>query len=242
MTARLPHRTRRSQRAQNIVDNLPASDWRTATAKDKRALGIVSKEPFYVPKHAKIIRKGSAYISRDELTVKKFGLHRRKLAETRATQEGATHPIHGYKRPLTGKMQTLLRERRRLKLVREARRVFERHGRQIASKVGAAARVQFPEGLGKSGPRGTRGRMLRGDVKSEFRDLLDQAIGPDTGRPVESREIEATRSGAKGTNLSDGVWHQLIDAVRDAEGDSSPLVKLLRSSGRYYEGGVWVTD
>lgn len=63
------------------------------------------------------------------------------------------------------------------------------------------------------------------------------AIGPDTADPVASREL-----GGPKTRIADGNWHGLIDALKCEVGESSPLVKLLRSSGRFVEGGVWVTD
>src|ERR1700730_9430494 len=113
MTRRLPHRTRRSKIAQNIVNNTPASGWRLASSKEKTRLGIASKEPFYVRKNVQV-RKGSVFLSRDEFTKKSTGLPRRKLAEARATPSGAVHPQHGYKRPLSEKMRGLLNERRRL--------------------------------------------------------------------------------------------------------------------------------
>lgn len=134
MTSRSPHKTRRSKVAQNIVNNTPAGGWRLAKPKEKVRLGISSKEPFYVRKNVKV-RKGSVFISRDEFTVKAFGLHRRKLAEVHATEEGAAHPRHGYKRPLSEKMRALLRTRRRLALVREARRVYERQGAALAATL-----------------------------------------------------------------------------------------------------------
>ena len=39
--------------------------------------------PCYVRKDGKLIRKGSINLTRDEFTVKAFGLNRRKLAEAR---------------------------------------------------------------------------------------------------------------------------------------------------------------
>jgi len=40
--------------------------------------------------------------------------------------------------------------------------------------------------------------------------------------------------------LDDGNWHALIDNLKAREGEHSPLVKLLRSSGRFHEDGVWI--
>jgi hypothetical protein len=119
-TTRRPAKPPRSKTAQNIVDNTPASGWKLATKKQKLALGVNPKEPRYIRKGARF-HKGAINLTRDEFTKKAFGLHRRKLAETRATEGGATHPVHGYQRPLTEKMRAIINERRRLALVRAAR-------------------------------------------------------------------------------------------------------------------------
>ena len=229
MTARPPHRTRRSKVAQNIVSNTPAGDWRLASPKEKTRLGISSKEPFYVRKNTRV-RKGSVFITRDEFTVKAFGLHRRKLAEARAAPEGAAHPRYGYKRPLTEKMRALLNTRRRLALVRAARRDYERRGATIGAVVAAEKGK-----LGKPTKRWPEGRPRA--TWPNFKEQLDQAIGPDTAAAVESRELGGAR-----TRIADGNWHAMIDTLKDQEGENSAIVKLLRSSGRFVEGGMWVTD
>jgi hypothetical protein len=126
---------RRSKVAQNIVSNTPAADWKLATKKEKRTLGVSLNQPYYIRKTETRVRKRTIVITRDELTVKKFGMNRRKLAEARATEAGATHPVHGYRRPLTEKMRELLQRRRRLKLVRDARRAYERRGNALAASV-----------------------------------------------------------------------------------------------------------
>lgn len=225
---RPPHKSRRSKVAQNIVNNTPATGWRLAKPKEKTRLGISSKEPFYVHKDVRV-RKGSVFISRDEFTVKAFGLHRRKLAEAWATPEGASHPVHGYKRPggLTEKMRALINERRRLALVRAARREYERQGSALAAAVEAER--------GKPTKTWPGGRPKTS--WPNFKEQLGEAVGPDTAAPIASRE----RGGPK-TRIADGNWHAMIDALKDREGENSPLVKLLRSSGRFVEGGVWVTD
>jgi hypothetical protein len=185
-------------------------------------LDVNPNEPRYVRKGARVRKNDPINLTRDEFTKKAFGLHRRKLAEVRATEEGAAHPHYGYKRPLTEKMRELLRVRRRLALVREARRVYERRGSALAAKVSRTKR--WPEGR----PRAHW---------PNFKDQLDQAIGLDTAAAVESREL----GGAK-TRIEDGNWHAMIDALKEQEGEGSPLVKLLRSSSRFVEGGVWVVD
>jgi hypothetical protein len=224
-------------RKQNIIDNTPASGWRLATKKEKRLLGKSVEQPYYVTKAAKRIRKGSPVLTRDAYTVKAFGMHRRKLAQVRATPEGAAHPVHGYKRPITGKLAELLQKRRynsakakaaRLELVRQARTAFERDGDGLAARV-QARRDEIAASATK--------RRARAAVPwTGFKDQLGTAIGPDTGDPVASRELP------RGRRIADGNWHAMIDALKDEVGESSPLVKLLRSSGRYVEGGVWVTE
>lgn len=210
----------RSKVARNIIDNTPAGDWSLATKKEKRRLGVSLAQPYYIRKidRERGVRKRTIHITRDAFTVKKYGLDRRKLAEARAKEGGAAHPRHGYKRPLTAKMRELLNKRRRLKLIRESRRSFNRRGNTIA------AAAQYTR-LGR--PRSWSG----------FKQQLDQAIGPDTAETVASREM-----GSGKTRIEDGNWHSMIDTMKGLEGEDSPLVKLLRSSGRYHEDGVWVTD
>jgi hypothetical protein len=173
--------------------------------------------------------QGSIFISRDEFTKKAFGLHRRQLAEARAAPGGAAHPVHGYKRPPTSKLKALFNERRRLKLVRAGRRAYERRGAALA------AAIETSRGTTKRSKNWPEGRPKV--LWPNFKNQLDQAIGPDTAAAIESREL-----GGPKTRIADGNWHALIDAVKDREGENSPLVKLLRSSGRFVEGGVWVTD
>ena len=223
--AKRPPLPPRSKVAQNIVDNTPASGWRLATKLEKHRLGVNLHEPRYVRKGAKLVRKGSINLTRDEFTKKAFGLHRRKLAEARATPEGAAHPRYGYKRPLTTRIRELIEKRRRLKLVRDARRAYERQGSALVAAVTHGKPTKrWPEGR----PRA---------AWTNFRDQLAQAIGPDTAAAISSRELGGPR-----TRIEDGNWHAMIDALKEHEGEGSPLVKLLRSSGRYVEGGVWVTD
>jgi hypothetical protein len=219
---------RRSKVAQNIVDNTPATGWRAATEKEKLKLGVSLRQPYYVRTGIKRVRKNTIVITRDEFTVKKFGMHRRKLAEVRATEEGAAHPRYGYKRPPTEKMQALLNSRRRLKLVRDARRAYEKRGSKLAAAVETA-------GIGRPTKRWPEGRPKT--PWPNFKDQLDRAIGPDTAAVIRSREL-----GGQRTRIADGNWHAMIDALKDQFGEGSPLVKLLRSSGRFVEGGVWVTD
>jgi hypothetical protein len=224
-------------RVQNIIDNTPAGDWRFATAKEKRLLGKSVKQPYLVRKQAKVIRKGSPVLTVEGYIKKKHGMTRRQLAEFRATAEGATHPEHGYKRPLSEKMAKLLGKRRynsakakaaRLELVREARAAFERDGANIVARV-QAARVATAAT--------TRIKRNREAAPwTGFKDQLDNAIGPDTGAAVASRELPWQG------RIVDGNWHGLIDALKDQVGENSPLVKLLRSSGRYVESGVWVME
>jgi hypothetical protein len=226
-------------RKQNIVDNTPASGWRLATKKERRLLGKSVKQPYFVLKTAKQIRKGSPVLTRDAFTVKQHGMHRRALAEFRAKPEGAAHLEHGYKRPLSEKMAELLRKRRygsakakaaRLKLVRQARAAFEKDGDDIAAAVQARR-----DEIAASASEKVKKRM-RAAPWTRFKDQLDTAIGPDTGNPVGSRELPPQG------HIADGNWHGMIDALKDQLGENSPLVRLLRSSGRYWEGGVWVTE
>lgn len=227
---RRPAKPRRSKTAQNIVDNTPASGWQLATKHEKIRLDVNPHEPRYVRKDAKQVRKGSINLTRDEFTKKAYGLHRRKLAEARATEEGAAHPHYGYKRLLTEKLRALINKRRRLALVRAARREYERRGAALAARVEAVrATLGKPTKTWPEGPPRT--------TWPDFKPQLDQAIGPDTAAPVASREL-----GGPKTRIPDGNWHAMIDTLMDQEGENSPLVKLLRSSGRFVEGGVWVTD
>jgi hypothetical protein len=199
-------------RKQNIIDNTPASGFRLATAKEKRLLGKSTKQPYYVTRAAKRIRKGSPVITRDAYTVKLHGMHRRKLAEFRATPEGAAHPVHGHKRPLSEKMAKLLGKRRynsakakaaRLKLVREARAAFESDGARIAAQVQASRDEMVAAAL-----RGRRpGRPRDATSWTGFKDQLDEAIGPDTAAAVASRELPWQG------RVVDGNWHGLIDAL-----------------------------
>jgi hypothetical protein len=217
---RRPAKPRRSKVAQNIVNNTPASGWRLATKREKLRLDVNPDEPRYVRKGVRVRKNDPINLTRDEFTKKAFGLHRRKLAEVRATPEGAAHPVHGYKRPLTEKMRAVINERRRLALVREARRAYQKRGNEWKRKRETARKTGHP-------------KVAWPNIKEH----IDQAIGPDTAAAVESREL----GGAK-TRIEDGNWHAMIDALKEQEGEGSPLVKLLRSSGRFVEGGVWVVD
>jgi hypothetical protein len=230
MMARRPAKPRRSKAGQNIVNNTPAFGWRLATKREKLKLDVNPNEPRYVRKGVRVRKNDTINLTRDEFTKKAFGLHRRKLAEARATEEGAAHPRYGYKRPLTQKLRALFNENRRLKLVRDARRAYERRGSSLAAAMASARGThtkptkRWPEGRPKV-------------PWTNFKSQLDEAIGPDTAAAIAGRELR----GAK-TRIEDGNWHAMIDALKDQEGESSPLVKLLRSSGRFVEGGVWVTD
>lgn len=230
MVTRRSVKPRRSRVGQNIVDNTPASGWRLATKREKQQLDVNPNEPRYVRKCIRVRKNDPINLTRDEFTKKAFGLHRRKLAEVRATEEGAAHPRYGYKRPLSEKMRELIRSRRRLALVREARRTYERRGSALAAAVAAARGT-----LGAPTKRWPEERH-RADWPN-FKEQLDQAVGPDTAAAVESRELGGAR-----TRIEDGNWHAMVDALKEQEGEGSPLVKLLRSSGRFVEGGVWVVD
>jgi hypothetical protein len=140
MVTRRPVKPRRSRVGQNIVDNTPASGWRLATKREKQKLDVNPNEPRYVRKGVRVRKNDPINLTRDEFTKKAFGLHRRKLAEVRATEEGAAHPRYGYKRPLSEKMRELIRSRRRLALVREARRTYERRGVGACGCGGSGAR------------------------------------------------------------------------------------------------------
>jgi hypothetical protein len=212
--------TRRSKVAQNIVKNTPASGWRLATLPEKLRLRVSIKVPRYVRKDT-IIRKGSISLSRDELTLKKFGLNRRQLVKARAAKGGALHPVYGYQSPRL----------RHLGLIREARREYEERGEALAEAINASRAKRSEELRHRARKQGLSAPWLR------FKEALDKAIGPDTGASVASREL-----GGAETRIEDGNWHALIDALKSEEGEGSALVKLLRSSGRYHGDSVWVVD
>jgi hypothetical protein len=228
-------KTRRGKVARNIIKNTPASGWHLATLSEKLRLRVPIKVPRYV-RNDTIVRKGSVSLSRDEFTVKKFGLNRRQLVKVRAEKGGTSHPVYGYQTPGL----------RHLGLIREARREYEAYGDALQVALNATRAKHHEEMVQRVHKRG---RNVKEGVLApwlRFGEFLDKAIGPDTGTPVVSRELTGTGwlTGADGkrTRIEDGEWHALIDALKAEEGEGSTLVKLLRSSGRYAVDGVWVVD
>src|ERR1700730_125394 len=112
-------------------------------------------------------------------------------------------------------MRELLQKRRRLKLVRNARRAYERRGDALAASVAVVQGV-LRTTQSKDLPEG-RTRV----VWPHFKEQLDRAIGPDTAAAVESREL-----GGPKTRIEDGNWHWMIDALKAQSGEGSPIVKL----------------
>jgi hypothetical protein len=165
-------------------------------------------------------RKSERYVERGaRLTKKTPTISKRQFARktTRTAEE-----------PRGISLERRAKINRRLKLVREARAAFEADGADIAARV-QAERDEMVAAA-------TKRRSRTAIPWTGFKDQLDGAIGPDSGNAVASRELPSDG------RITDGQWHGLIDALKGQVGESSPLVKLLRSSGRYVEGGVWVTE